>query len=413
MSYKQLNKDELQKLYDKCNKQYEQYKTLGLSLDMSRGKPGADQLDLSMDLLTVLGPGDYKASDGTDCRNYGGLDGIPEMKKMFADLMEVKPEEVLVGGNSSLTLMYESAVALIKNKSKRKFLCPSPGYDRHFTITEYLGFELVTVPMTPKGPDMAEVKKHVSDPAVAGLWCVPVFSNPQGVVYSDGIIKEMAALKPAADDFRIFWDNAYIVHSFEGDAPKILNLLKECEACGAYDRAVMFTSFSKITFPGAGVAALAASPANLDMMRKHLMPQTIGPDKLNQLRHVRYFKDAAGIYSHMRKHAEALRPKFMTVLDILESKLGGKDIGTWLKPSGGYFISFDTLPGCAARTIALCAEAGLVMTPAGAAYPYGKDPLDSNIRIAPSFPPLDQLKQAMELFCTVVELAALERLLKT
>ena len=432
--YKELSKEELQKLYETCKGQYDQYKASGLSLDMSRGKPGKDQLDLSEGLESMQG---YKSDDGTDCRNYGGIDGIPEMKNLFAEIMEVRQNEILVGANASLTLMYESIIAMVGVKGtsplagcgaaphgpkrkflcpaphgpKRKFLCPAPGYDRHFSITEYLGFEMVSVAMTPDGPDMAEVRKYVADPSVAGIWCVPVFSNPQGIVYSDEVIKEMAALKPAADDFRILWDNAYIVHSFEGEPPKTANLLRECEKQGSYDMALMFTSFSKISYPGAAVCAMAASPANLNRMRDHLIIQYIGPDKMNQLRHVRFFKDAAGVRAHMRKHADVLRPKFDAVLEALSARLGGKEIGSWLTPRGGYFVSFDAIPGCAARTIALCAEAGLIMTAAGAAYPYGRDPHDSNIRIAPTFPSASQLKQAMELFCTAVELAALEKLL--
>ena len=411
--YTDLSKESLQKLYRHCKDEYGQYKAGGLALDMSRGKPGADQLDLSMALFNALDPSDYKAGDGTDCRNYGGIDGIPEMKKLFADLMEVRPEEVLVGANASLALMYESVVAYILrgSKGKRKFLCPSPGYDRHFAITEYLGVEMIPIAMTPSGPNMDEVRKYIADPAVAGMWCVPVFSNPQGVVYSDEVIREIAALKPAAEDFRILWDNAYIVHSFEGAPPKVLNLLRECEAQGNGDMALMFTSFSKISFPGAGVSAMAASPSNLAKMRNHLSVQTIGPDKLNQLRHVRFFKDAQGVLEHMKKHGEVLRPKFNIVLDTLDTKLKGKGIGTWLKPKGGYFVAFDSLPGCAKRIVKLCAEAGLILTTAGAAYPHGNDPQDSNIRIAPTFPSLKQLKQAMELFCVAVELAALEKLL--
>lgn len=387
---------------------YERLKAKGLKLDMSRGKPGADQLALSKDMMIVLSPDDYLAEDGSDCRNYGGVDGIPEMKKLFAELMEVETEEILVGGNASLTLMYESLCAFFPKREKRKFLCPAPGYDRHFTITEYLGFELISIPMTAEGPDMREIKKYIADPAVAGIWCVPVFSNPQGLTYSDQVIKALANMKPAASDFRILWDNAYMLHHFEGEAPKTVNLLNECKKNGTYDMPLMFTSFSKITFPGAAVSAMAASPANLKKMRDHLIVQSIGPDKLNQLRHVRYFKNADGVRKHMEKHASILRPKFSAVIKALSDSLEGRGLGTWLKPSGGYFVSFDTLPGCAKRTIDLCAEAGLIVTAAGAAFPYGKDPQDSNIRIAPTFPNQGELAQAMELFCTAVELAVLE-----
>lgn len=415
--YAQLSKQDLQKLYDNCKEKYNRYKAQGLKLDMSRGKPGADQLDLSMGLLCALNPEDYLSEDGTDCRNYGGVDGIVEMKKMFADLLDVRTDEVFVGGNASLSLMYESVIAFCLadsmtagEKSKRKFLCPAPGYDRHFSISEHLGIEMIPIPMTPQGPDMAEIKKHITDPAVAGIWCVPVFSNPQGVVYSDEVIKEMAALKPAAADFRILWDNAYVIHSFEGEPPQTANILRECEKQEAYDMPLVFTSFSKISFPGAGVSAMAASPANLAKMRAHMIVQTIGPDKINQLRHVRFFKDLEGIRSHMKKHGSILRRKFNVVLDALTAELAGKGIGSWISPKGGYFVSFDAMPGCAKRTVALCAEAGLIMTTAGATYPYGNDPDDSNIRIAPSFPDVGQLEQAMELFCVSVELAALEKL---
>ena len=417
--YAQLSKQDLQKLYDNCKEKYNRYKAQGLKLDMSRGKPGADQLDLSMGLLCALNPEDYLSEDGTDCRNYGGVDGIIEMKKMFADLLDVRTDEVFVGGNASLSLMYESVIAFCLTdfmtageKSKRKFLCPAPGYDRHFSISEHLEIEMIPIPMTPQGPDMAEIKKHITDPAVAGIWCVPVFSNPQGVVYSDEVIKEMAALKPVAADFRILWDNAYVIHSFEGEPPQTANILRECEKQGAYDMPLVFTSFSKISFPGAGVSAMAASPANLAKMRAHMIVQTIGPDKINQLRHVRFFKDLEGIRSHMKKHGSILRRKFNVVLDALTTELEGKEIGSWISPKGGYFVSFDAMPGCAKRTVALCAEAGLIMTTAGATYPYGNDPDDSNIRIAPSFPDVGQLEQAMELFCVAVELAALEKILE-
>jgi len=366
-------------------------------------------LDLSVGLFKILAPFDYTSEDGTDCRNYGGLDGIPEMKRLFAELMEMKPEEIFVGGNASLTLMYEALIEFCtRGAGKRKFLCPAPGYDRHFTMTEYLGFELIPIKMNATGPDMDEVRKWVADPSVAGIWCVPLFSNPQGIVYSDEVVREFASLKPAAADFRIFWDNAYMVHGFNRDAPGILNILRECEMSGAEDMVLVFSSFSKISFPGAGVCAMAASAANLKRMREHMIVQSIGPDKLNQLRHVRYFKNAAGVWAHMDKISAILRPKFAAVLDTLEARLGGKGVGTWLRPQGGYFVAFDTLPGRAKRTVELCAEKGLILTEAGATYPYGRDPHDSNIRLAPTFPPLGQLEQAMEIFCWAVELAAKE-----
>ena len=396
-----------------------------MKLDMSRGKPGSEQLDLSTGMLGIT---DYIDKYGTDCRNYGGIDGIPEMKELFADLMDARPDEILAGGNSSLSLMYECVLLYClgldklksdklgtdrirpdKNEGKIKFLCPAPGYDRHFTICEYLNIEMIPVSMTADGPNMDEVRRHVKDPLVVGIWCVPVFSNPQGIVYSDQVIKEMAALKPANRDFRILWDNAYGLHAFDGKPPNVANLLRECEKQNAYDMPLIFMSFSKISFGGAGVCAMAASPDNLDKMRKYLSIQTLGPDKLNQLRHVRFFKDARGVYAHMAKHAELLRPKVNAVLEELSAKLAGKGVGSWLVPKGGYFVPFDTLPGRAKRTVQLCAEAGLIMTPAGATYPYGKDPSDSNIRIAFSFPPIEQLKPAMEIFCTAVEKAAKER----
>ena len=407
--------DELRGIYDSCLLEYERLAALGLSLDMSRGKPGADQLDLSAGLTSALAADDYRAEDGTDCRNYGVIDGILEMKRLFAELMDVRLDEVLAGGNASLSLMYESVIRLTGTYpgTNKKFLCPAPGYDRHFSITEHLGAEMIPIAMTPDGPDMAAVRGYISDPDVVGIWCVPLYSNPQGIVYSEAVIREMAALSPASPNFRIIWDNAYMLHTLEEQVPQILNILRECEKLGNYDMPVVFSSFSKISYPGAGVCAMAASPDNLAKMRSHLIIRSIGPDKLNQLRHVRYFKDAANVRRHMQGHAEILRPKFQAVLDALSGRLEGKGIGTWLSPKGGYFIAFETLPGCAARTIALCAKAGLIMTPAGAAFPYGRDPVDSNIRIAPTFPPMAQLKQAMELFCTAVELAALEKLLST
>jgi len=416
-SYSTYTHEELDRLYTECKEQYAHFQSMGLSLDMSRGKPGADQLALSAGLVNVLSPDDFIAANGTDCRNYGGIDGIPEMKQLFSEILQVRSDEILVGGNSSLSLMYECASyfakfsAAAKTGGTKKFLCPSPGYDRHFAICEYLGIEMITIPMTSEGPDMDEVRKHITDPTVIGIWCVPVFSNPQGYVYSDEIIQAIAKLSPASPDFRIYWDNAYAIHPFEGEVPQIANLLRECESAGTQDNVLIFTSFSKITFPGAAVAAVAASPINLDLLRKHLIIQTIGPDKINQLRHVRFFGDLAGVHGHMKKHADILRPKFEIVLSQLEKNLAGKGIAQWSIPKGGYFVSFDTLPNCAKRTIAICAEAGLVMTNAGATFPYGKDPQDKNIRIAPSFPPVEQLEIAMQLFCLAVEMAAIEVIL--
>ena len=384
---------------------------MNLSLDMSRGKPGASQLDVSRGLLTCLGEDDYRAADGTDCRNYGGLDGLPEMKALFAELFQTAPADVLVGGNSSLQMMYNGMDLLRRTVGPGKtILCPVPGYDRHFAIAERLGFAMQTVPMTPDGPDTDAVRDALRNPDVVGLWCVPVFSNPQGVTYSPETAAALASLPAASPDFRIFWDNAYAVHALSGDnRPKPHhNLLRLATEAGHPDRALMFTSFSKITFPGAGVAAMAASPANLAAMKAALAVQTIGPDKVNQLRHVRYFQNLDGVLTHMAKHAAILQPKFAAIDQKLTRHLAGQSIARWDTPAGGYFIAFETLPGLAERVVTLCAEAGLVMTPAGATFPY-EDPTDSHIRIAPSFPPLDQLETAMDLFCTTVKLAASER----
>ncbi|MCL1999526.1 MAG: aminotransferase class I/II-fold pyridoxal phosphate-dependent enzyme [Turicibacter sp.] len=412
--YKDLTKSELEKLQEALLVKYDSIKAKGLALDMSRGKPGNEQLDLSMGLYDVLEPNDYKGADGVDCRNYGGPDGIPEIRQIFADILEVDDTELIIGGNSSLTLMYESLMAQklsSQNQQKRKFLCPSPGYDRHFAITEYLGYEMIPIKMTLNGPDMAEIEEYAKDPLVAGVWCVPKFSNPQGVVYTDETIRKFAKLKPAAADFRIIWDNAYCIHAFDGETPKILNLLEECKRVGNYDLPLMYTSFSKVTFPGAAVAAMAASPANVAKIRKHLSYQLICQDKMNQLRHARLFKNADGVYEHMKKHAEILKPRFEAVLSALTG-LDEKGIGAWFAPKGGYFVSFDAMPGTATKIVKLCAEAGVITTPAGAAFPYGNDPLDRNIRIAPTFPSSEQLKQAMELFCVAVELVSVQKLLE-
>ena len=410
-SYLDLTREEIEVRFEECRRQYDHFKSLGLRLDMSRGRPGSDQLDLSSGLLECLTERDYFAEDGADCRNYGGLDGISEMKRLFGDLLGARPDEVLVGGNSSLSLMFMCVSLLFGNAGGRKFLCPSPGYDRHFTICEHFGIEMIPIDMTPDGPDMAQVRRRAADPAVAGMWCVPVFSNPQGYVYSDETILELAALDFAAPDFRILWDNAYAVHQFEGEPLKPLNILRACQEKGVYDKVIMFTSFSKISFAGSGVAALAASPNNLEKIRSHMAVSTLGPDKINQLRHVRFFKDANGVHKHMKKHAALLRPKFDLVERQLTESLSGKGIAHWHRPRGGYFVPFDTLPGCAKRTVALCKEAGLTMTPAGATYPHGHDPQDRNIRIAPSAPQIAQLQEAMKLFCLAVELAALEKIM--
>ena len=424
-TYQEMSKEELTQELTALKAEYEKIKGMGLALDMSRGKPAVNQLDMTMDYLDVVNSQSaMKAEDGMDVRNYGGLDGIPEAKKLIADILEVKPENVIVCGNASLTIMYDTVSRAMTHGilgntpwcklDHVKFLCPVPGYDRHFGITEHFGIEMINVPMTPEGPDMDLVEKLVSeDPAIKGIWCVPKYSNPQGYTYSDETVRRFAALKPAAKDFRIFWDNAYNVHHLY-DEPQdvILELLSECEKAGNPDMVYKFSSTSKISFPGSGVAAISASKANLDDLRTHLTIQTIGHDKLNQLRHVRYFKDIHGIETQMKKHAEILRPKFEAVLEILDRELGDLEIGTWTKPHGGYFISFESLDGCAKAIVAKAKEAGVVMTGAGATYPYKKDPHDSNIRIAPSFPPIDELVQATELFVLCVKLVSVDKLLE-
>ena len=420
-AYKDLSKEELLELKSGLEAQFEEVKAKGLKLDMSRGKPSADQLNLSMGMMDTLTSGvDLTCEDGVDCRNYGGLDGIDEAKQLLADMMEVPKDNVIIFGNSSLNVMYDTVARAMTHGimgstpwcklDKVKFLCPVPGYDRHFAITEHFGIEMINVPMTSTGPDMDMVEKLVSsDPAIKGIWCVPKYSNPQGVIYSDETVRRMAALKPAAKDFRIFWDNAYAVHHLYGaEKGKILNILDECEKAGNPDMVFEFCSTSKISFAGGGIAAIAASEANLADIKKSLTIQTIGFDKVNQLRHVRFFKDADGIAKHMEKHAEFLRPRFELVLETLESQLSGLGAGSWIKPMGGYFITYETNEGCAKRVVALAKEAGVVLTPAGAPFPYGKDPKDSNIRIAPSYPSVGELSQAMDILILCVKLAYIE-----
>ena len=423
-AYASMNQEERANVHKTLLAQFEEFKNQGLKLDMSRGKPGADQLDLSLPVLDcVNGAGNCRAEDGTDCRNYGLLDGIPEAKRLFADLMEVSPDEVIIGGNSSLNLIYDAIARAMSHGvydgdkpwsqcGTIKFLCPAPGYDRHFAITEYFGFEMITVPMLSDGPDMDMVEKLVvEDEAIKGMWCVPKYSNPDGITYSDTVVRRIAALRPKAKDFRVFWDNAYIVHHLDFENPdRLLNLLEEAKKVGNEDIVYMFASTSKITFPGAGVSCLAASKANIDFTKKQLFFQTISYDKLNQLRHVRYFKNADGILEHMKRHAEILRPKFQVVFDALDREIAPLGIGSWHTPKGGYFVSFNACDGCAKRIVALCKEAGVTLTGAGATYPYGKDPKDANIRIAPTFPPVEELKTAMELFCLCVKLATIEQL---
>ena len=425
MQYNDMSKEELLALKESLNKEYAEAKAKGLALDMSRGKPSAKQLDVSLGLLdTINSSSDLKALDGTDCRNYGVLDGIPEAKKLMADMMGTTPDHVIVYGNASLNIMYDQISraythGILGNTpwcklDKVKFLCPVPGYDRHFAITERFGIEMINIPMSESGPDMGMVEEYVSkDASVKGIWCVPKYSNPQGYTYSEETVKRMAALKPAAEDFRIFWDNAYVIHDlYDDNKDEIADIISECEKAGNPDMVFEFASTSKVSFPGSGIAALASSANNIADIKKQLTIQTIGHDKLNQLRHVRFFKDINGLKEHMRKHAEFMRPKFESVESVLEEELGGLGIGSWTEPKGGYFISFEAMDGCAKAIVAKCKEAGVKLTGAGATFPYGKDPKDSNIRIAPSFPTPEEMKQAADLFVLCVKLVSVEKLLE-
>jgi DNA-binding transcriptional MocR family regulator len=401
----QPNKVDLQQQYDEIKGQ-------GLSLDMSRGKPGSDVLDFSNKMLEFSGGGcDCCAQSGLDCRNYGVLDGIPEAKELFAPILGVNPKNLIIGGNSSLQMMYdaitrEMLVGSWRGQGKIKWLCPAPGYDRHFAICESLGIEMLNIPLNADGPDMDAVEKLAAgDESVKGIWCIPMYSNPTGITYSDEVVRRLAKMQTKAADFRIFWDNAYAIHHLSDTPDVLLNILDECIAAGNPDRVYMFASTSKITFPGSGLGIMAASDNNAAFVRRHMGFQTIGGDKLNQLRHVRFFKDYSGITAHMQRLQTVLKPKFDAVLEILERELAPYGLGTWYAPNGGYFISFNGNPGTAKKTVQLCKEAGVVLTDAGATFPYGNDPADSNIRIAPTFPPLDELKAAMKVFCTAVKLA--------
>ena len=420
--YVEMSKEELTAEYEALKASYQAYVDRHLSLNMARGKPGSDQLDLSRGMLDVINSAsDLTASDGTDARNYGCLDGLPEAKKLLGDMMDSDPEDVIVYGNSSLNIMYDQIArsytfGVMGNTpwcqldGPVKWLCPVPGYDRHFGITEFFGIEMINIPMHEDGPDMDAVEAFVKDPAVKGIWCVPKYSNPGGVVYSDEVIDRFAHLQPAAKDFRIYWDNAYCIHHLyeEIDIPDIL---KACKEAGHPDLVYKFGSTSKITFPGAGIAALATSPNNKKDILNQMKHQTIGHDKLNQLRHVRFFGDLNGLKEHMKKHADLIRPKFEAVEKTLNEQLGGLEVGTWTNPKGGYFISFTGLDGTAQEIVAKMKEAGVVMTGAGATYPYHKDPHDSNIRIAPTLPPFDEIALAAEIFATVVKLVSAEKLL--
>lgn len=423
--YSEMNKEELLELKSQLEAEFEDVKGKGLKLDMSRGKPSAEQLDFGRDILNIVnGESDMKTENGLDTRNYGGPEGIPEAKTLMAEMIGTKPENVLIFGNSSLNIMFDTISRAMTHGimggipwaklDHFKFLCPSPGYDRHFRVTEYFGAELITIPMLADGPDMDMVEKLVSeDESVKGIWCIPKYSNPTGIVYSDEVVRRFANLKPAAKDFRIFWDNAYCVHDlYEDNQPQIPDILSECEKAGNPDMVFEFASTSKVSFAGAGISIMAASAANLAEVKKHMSTQTIGHDKINQLRHARYFKNMDGIKAHMMKHAASLRPKFEAVLNVLESDLGGLGIGTWTKPLGGYFISFDAMEGCAKAIVAKAKEAGLVMTGAGATYPYGIDPKDSNIRIAPSYPTPEELAVAGKVFVLSVKLVSVDKLLQ-
>lgn len=425
-TYDQMTKEELLQEQEKLQKEYKGFEEAGLQLNMARGKPERAQLDLSMPMMDLLdSKSDCRAEDGTDCRNYGELDGIPEAKQLMAEIMECRPEQVIVFGNASLNVMFDAVARYMLHgvcggtpwcqQGKVKFLCPVPGYDRHFAVTECLGIEMINVPLGEDGPDMDLVEQLVgSDPLIKGIWCVPKYANPTGISYSDEVVRRFATMKTAADDFRIFWDNAYGVHHLYEEADKqdqILNILDECEAAGNPDRVLEFASTSKITFAGAGISAMAASENNLKDAKAVMTIQTIGYDKLNQLRHVLFLKDRAGVDAHMMKHAAIMRPKFEKVEQMLSEEITPLGIGSWVSPRGGYFISFNTLPGCAKRTVALSKQAGVVLTGAGAPFPYGKDPEDTVIRLAPSFPGMDELIEATKIFICSVKLASVEKYL--
>ena len=423
-AYKDLSVEELQSLKKELEAQFAEIEAKNLKLDMSRGKPSKAQLDLSMGMMDVLSSeANLTCEEGVDCRNYGVLDGINEAKQLLSDMSEVPKESIVIFGNSSLNVMYDTISRSMTHGvmgstpwcklDKVKFLCPVPGYDRHFAITEHFGIEMINIPMTPEGPNMDMVEALVNnDETVKGIWCVPKYSNPQGYTYSDQTVRRFARLKPAAKDFRIYWDNAYTIHHLHDDNQDyLIEILMACKQEGNPDMVYKFCSTSKISFPGSGIAAIAASTANLADIRKQMTIQTIGHDKVNQLRHARYFKDIHGVVEHMRKHADILRPKFEAVIDVLNKELSGLEIGSWTEPRGGYFISFDSLEGCAKAIVAKAKEAGVIMTPAGATFPYGKDPKDSNIRIAPSFPTPEELSMAANIFVLSVKLVSIDKIL--
>ena len=424
MTLTEFTKPQLKAFYDEQKALLDSYKEKGMKLDMSRGKPSAEQLDLSNEMLTHCLDGDHISENGVDCRNYGVLDGIYEAKRLFMKMIGVGRWEIIIGGNSSLQMMYDvlaKAMLLGVKDSERpwcrcekvKWLCPAPGYDRHFAICQAFGIEMITVPMKEDGPDMDIVERLVAeDSAIKGIWCVPRYANPTGVVYSDEVVRRFANLKPAAPDFRIFWDDAYCVHTLCDDPPEILNILDECKKAGNPDMVIIFASTSKISFPGGGVALIGASEENINFMKAQMAFQTIGYDKLNQLRHAKFFKTYEGILEHMKKHRAIIKPKFDAVLEALDRELAPAGIGTWSRPQGGYFISFDGEKGTAKRIVELCKDAGVTLTDAGATFPYGIDPEDKNIRIAPTYPTLDELKAAIEIFCVAVKVATAEKMLE-
>ncbi len=421
--YTKMTAAELKAEFEKISAEYKKMCDLNLSLDMSRGKPGFDDTELSEKMLTsVSAETGYKNKEGIDCRNYGGIDGILEMKELFADILGLKPENIIAAGNSSLNLMFDTVSQGITHGlggapwsecKNRKFLCPVPGYDRHFAVTDYFGFELIPIEMDENGPDMDKIEEYVKDESVKGIWCVPKYSNPEGTTYSDETVKRFAALKPAAKDFHIFWDNAYVVHDLYDETDPLLNIYDECVKNGTEDMVIIFASTSKISIPGDGVSVVAGSKNTVDMLKGRLKFQTVGPDKLNMLRHARMFPDFETLKNHMKKHAVLLRPKFEAVLEAFNKELEGKGIARWTKPRGGYFISLYVMDGCAKRVYELCANAGLVLTPAGASYPHGNDPHDSHLRIAPTYPTLENMKKASEVLCVAVKYAAAEKLLNS
>ena len=420
MLYSEFSKENLLLEKEQLQKRYDEFKAQNLSLDMSRGKPSPKQLDLSMDMFDIDMKENYKAENGFDCRNYGVLDGIPECKKLFADLLGVDEKNIIVGGNASLTLMFDYIAQCMTHGAGKeawlkqgdiKFICPVPGYDRHFGILEHFGIEMINVQMLSDGPDMEKVNELIKDESVKGMILVPKYSNPEGITLSDECVRKIAAMKPAAEDFRVIWDNAYCIHDINDTPDELLNIFDVAKEYGSEDMFIEVTSTSKISFPGAGVSALAASDKNIAMIKSRMTIQTIGNDKLNQLRHVLYFKNIDGIMAHMKKHAETLKPKFEAVVECFGKEFAGLGIAEWKNPNGGYFVSLNVLPGTAKRTGELCKEAGVVLTPPGATYPYGKDPEDTNIRIAPSFPSVEELEKAAELLCISARLAACEKLL--